>query len=80
MSFDPSDVRQMRQALVTSLRQNWKMFLIEGIVLVVLGAATRKREELSVGRPRDGSRVISAWHVARLAGRDVDHLRFGIGR
>ncbi|WP_409561139.1 HdeD family acid-resistance protein [Hyphomicrobium sp. B1] len=39
MSFDPSDVRRMRQALVTSLHENWKMFLIEGIVLVVLGTA-----------------------------------------
>lgn len=39
MSFDQTDVRRMKLALTTSLRENWKMFLIEGIVLVVLGAA-----------------------------------------
>jgi uncharacterized membrane protein HdeD (DUF308 family) len=39
MSLDPSDVRGLRLALTTSLRTNWKLFLIEGIVLVVLGAA-----------------------------------------
>jgi uncharacterized membrane protein HdeD (DUF308 family) len=39
MSFDPSDVPRMRLALATSLHTNWKLFLVEGIVLVVLGAA-----------------------------------------
>ena len=39
MSFDQSDVRNLRLALTTSLRTNWKLFLIEGIVLVLLGAA-----------------------------------------
>ena len=37
MSMNP-DFRQAQQALVRSLREHWKMFLIEGIVLVVLGA------------------------------------------
>jgi uncharacterized membrane protein HdeD (DUF308 family) len=39
MSFDPSDVKNLRQALVTSLRSNWKLFLAEGIILVILGVA-----------------------------------------
>ncbi|RUP00450.1 HdeD family acid-resistance protein [Hyphomicrobium sp.] len=39
MSLDPTDARGLRVALMTSLRTNWKLFLIEGIVLVVLGAA-----------------------------------------
>jgi uncharacterized membrane protein HdeD (DUF308 family) len=37
MSMNP-DVRQVQQALAQSLRVHWMMFLIEGIVLVVLGA------------------------------------------
>ncbi|MFA5956760.1 HdeD family acid-resistance protein [Hyphomicrobium sp.] len=39
MSFDQPDVRAMKLALETSLRSNWKLFLFEGIVLVILGAA-----------------------------------------
>ncbi len=39
MSFDPSDVKSLRLALATSLQTNWKLFLIEGIVLVILGVA-----------------------------------------
>jgi uncharacterized membrane protein HdeD (DUF308 family) len=39
MSLHQPDVQAFRQALVTSLRTNWKLFLVEGIVLVVLGAA-----------------------------------------
>jgi uncharacterized membrane protein HdeD (DUF308 family) len=39
MSLDPTDARGLRTALMTSLRTNWKLFLIEGIVLVILGAA-----------------------------------------
>src|SRR3569833_2280723 len=39
MSLHQPDVQAFRQALVTSLRANWKLFLVEGIVLVVLGAA-----------------------------------------
>ena len=32
-----SDVEQVRQAVATSLHEHWKLFLVEGIVLVVLG-------------------------------------------
>jgi uncharacterized membrane protein HdeD (DUF308 family) len=39
MSFDSPDARRIEQALTTSLQTNWKLFLIEGIVLVILGAA-----------------------------------------
>jgi uncharacterized membrane protein HdeD (DUF308 family) len=33
------DVERMQTALLGSLRANWKLFLIEGVVLVVLGLA-----------------------------------------
>ena len=39
MSFDRSEVSSFRLALATSLQANWKLFLVEGIILVVLGAA-----------------------------------------
>ncbi len=39
MSFDPSDAKSFRLALTTSLKSNWKLFLAEGIILVILGAA-----------------------------------------
>jgi uncharacterized membrane protein HdeD (DUF308 family) len=39
MSIDPPDVRRAKLALATSLQTNWKLFLVEGIVLVILGAA-----------------------------------------
>ncbi|MFT3732189.1 MAG: HdeD family acid-resistance protein [Hyphomicrobium sp.] len=39
MSFDRPDVQSLRLALVTSLRSNWKLFLVEGIILVLLGVA-----------------------------------------
>lgn len=32
-----SDFEQVRQAVATSLHEHWKLFLVEGIVLVVLG-------------------------------------------
>jgi uncharacterized membrane protein HdeD (DUF308 family) len=32
-----SDIEQVRQAVATSLHEHWKLFLVEGIVLVVLG-------------------------------------------
>src|SRR4051812_16759420 len=38
MSMNSPDVGRMQQALARSLREHWMMFLIEGIVLVVLGA------------------------------------------
>jgi uncharacterized membrane protein HdeD (DUF308 family) len=37
MSTNPSDIEQFRQAVVASVREHWKMFLAEGIILVVLG-------------------------------------------
>jgi uncharacterized membrane protein HdeD (DUF308 family) len=37
MSINPSDVNQLQSALSQSIREHWKLFLIEGIVLVVLG-------------------------------------------
>src|SRR5262245_19168487 len=37
MSMDSGDANQLQRALAQSVRQHWVLFLIEGIVLVVLG-------------------------------------------
>jgi uncharacterized membrane protein HdeD (DUF308 family) len=37
MSMDSSDANQLQRALAQSVREHWVLFLIEGIVLVVLG-------------------------------------------
>jgi uncharacterized membrane protein HdeD (DUF308 family) len=37
MSIGPSDVNEVRRAVTQSIRDHWVLFLIEGIVLVVLG-------------------------------------------
>ena len=37
MSMDHSDINQLQRALAQSIREHWVLFLIEGIVLVVLG-------------------------------------------
>jgi uncharacterized membrane protein HdeD (DUF308 family) len=39
MSTDKPDFERMRAALATSLSAHWKLFLVEGIVLVILGVA-----------------------------------------
>ena len=39
MSTVKPEFERMQTALTTSLRSNWKLFLIEGIVLVILGLA-----------------------------------------
>jgi len=39
MSANQGDFEQFRQAVVASLREHWKLFLAEGIILVVLGIA-----------------------------------------
>lgn len=39
MTFDQSSVRAFRAELASSLHAHWKLYLIEGIVLVILGAA-----------------------------------------
>jgi uncharacterized membrane protein HdeD (DUF308 family) len=37
MSVNPGDIQQLQSALAQAVREHWKLFLIEGIVLVVLG-------------------------------------------
>jgi uncharacterized membrane protein HdeD (DUF308 family) len=37
MSTTPGDVNQLQRAVSQSIREHWKLFLIEGIVLVILG-------------------------------------------
>jgi uncharacterized membrane protein HdeD (DUF308 family) len=39
MTMNQPDVNQLQQKVLTSLRDHWMLFLIEGIVLVVLGFA-----------------------------------------
>jgi uncharacterized membrane protein HdeD (DUF308 family) len=39
MSINKPDIEQVHTALVTSLQEHWRLFLIEGIILVVLGLA-----------------------------------------
>jgi uncharacterized membrane protein HdeD (DUF308 family) len=39
MSFDQTEVSNFRLAIASSLHAHWKLFLIEGIILVILGAA-----------------------------------------
>ena len=37
MSIDSGEANQLQRALAQSIREHWVLFLIEGIVLVVLG-------------------------------------------
>jgi uncharacterized membrane protein HdeD (DUF308 family) len=37
MSMNPGEANQLQRALAQSIREHWVLFLIEGIVLVVLG-------------------------------------------
>ena len=37
MSTNPRDLEQFRHAVAASVREHWKMFLAEGIILLVLG-------------------------------------------
>jgi uncharacterized membrane protein HdeD (DUF308 family) len=39
MSTNRGDLEQVRQAVIASMREHWKMFLAEGIILLVLGLA-----------------------------------------
>jgi uncharacterized membrane protein HdeD (DUF308 family) len=39
MSLSQSDVDQLRRAVLASLHEHWRFYLIEGIILIALGAA-----------------------------------------
>jgi uncharacterized membrane protein HdeD (DUF308 family) len=39
MSTNQPDVARVQRAVATSLREHWRLFLVEGIVLIVLGMA-----------------------------------------
>jgi uncharacterized membrane protein HdeD (DUF308 family) len=39
MSIDKTDVEQIQVAVVTSLREHWVLYLVEGIILLILGLA-----------------------------------------
>ncbi len=39
MSINPSDIDRLERRIASSLHDHWKVFLVEGVVLLVLGAA-----------------------------------------
>jgi len=39
MSVNRPDIDQIQTAMVTSLHEHWRLFLVEGIILVILGLA-----------------------------------------
>ena len=39
MSMNRPDIEQIQSAMATSLREHWVLFLVEGIILVILGLA-----------------------------------------
>jgi uncharacterized membrane protein HdeD (DUF308 family) len=39
MSMNRPDIEQMQTAMATSLHEHWRLFLVEGIILVILGVA-----------------------------------------
>jgi len=39
MSMNTRDVEQIQTAMATSLHEHWRLFLVEGIILVILGLA-----------------------------------------
>ena len=53
MSFDRSEVSSFRLAIATSLQANWKLFLVEGIILVggYSGIAKKQINELKMTFP-----------------------------
>src|SRR3954468_19752694 len=36
-NVNPADIERMRQRVISTVRDHWKLFLVEGIVLVILG-------------------------------------------
>jgi uncharacterized membrane protein HdeD (DUF308 family) len=39
MSMNKPDIEQIQRAVVTSLHKHWVLFLVEGIILIILGLA-----------------------------------------
>ena len=39
MSISQADINRLRRAVLASLHEHWRFYLIEGIILVALGAA-----------------------------------------
>ena len=39
MSMNKPDIEQIQRAVVTSLHEHWVLFLVEGIILIILGLA-----------------------------------------
>jgi uncharacterized membrane protein HdeD (DUF308 family) len=39
MSMNKPDIEQIQRAVATSLHEHWVLFLVEGIILIILGLA-----------------------------------------
>ena len=39
MSMNKSDIEKIQRGVATSLHEHWVLFLVEGIILVILGLA-----------------------------------------
>jgi uncharacterized membrane protein HdeD (DUF308 family) len=39
MSMNKPDIEQIQRAVVTSLHEHWVFFLVEGVILIILGLA-----------------------------------------
>src|SRR6202158_5848586 len=39
MSMNKPDIKEIQRAVATSLHEHWVLFLVEGIILVILGLA-----------------------------------------
>jgi uncharacterized membrane protein HdeD (DUF308 family) len=39
MSMNPSEIDRLQRAVASSLHEHWRLFVVEGVVLLVLGAA-----------------------------------------
>jgi uncharacterized membrane protein HdeD (DUF308 family) len=39
MSMNKPDIEQIQHAVVTSLHEHWVLYLVEGIILIILGLA-----------------------------------------
>lgn len=47
MSTNPSDLDRIQRAVATSLHEHWKLYLVEGIILLVLGVLAIAIPELA---------------------------------
>ena len=49
MSLSQGDIAELQRAALASLHEHWKFYLIEGIILVALGAAAVAVPQIATG-------------------------------